>query len=61
MSPEEHKQKHIELHRALDELFADYILHNPNNISYIRLPIGDLLQWAYEQTLNPTDDEAGTI
>lgn len=53
MTPEEHKQKHIELHAALDELFADYIQHNQP--PYTEMPVVDLLEWSYEQTLNPTE------
>ncbi len=52
---EEHKQRHIELHKSLDELFADYIAHHPKEASFTGMPIGKLMLWAYEQTKNPTE------
>jgi hypothetical protein len=30
MTDEEHKQRHIELHRAFDELLADWLRHDPD-------------------------------
>lgn len=54
MTPEEHKNRHIELHRALDELFADYIMHHPDDFSFTQMPLLKLITWAYEQTQNPT-------
>lgn len=55
MTPEEHKQRHKELHRAVDELFADYIEHHPNQIGFINMPLQQLLEWSFEQTQNPTE------
>ncbi len=52
---EEHKQRHIELHRALDELFADYIVHNPDETTYTEMPLLKLLGWSHQQTINPTE------
>ena len=54
-SPEEkHKDEHIKLHRAFDELIADYITHTH------RLPsvatIMDLMKWSFQQTSNPTEE-----
>lgn len=50
MTPEEHKQRHIELHRSLDELFADFITHgNGRTTSSIR----ELLEWSHKQTQQP--------
>ena len=49
---EEHKKRHIELHKALDELIADYITHHdqkrPSNTTVM-----ELLEWSYKQTQNP--------
>ena len=55
MTPEEHKQRHIELHKSLDELFADYISHHPEEIQFTKMPLIKLITWAYEQTKNPTE------
>ena len=52
MTPEEHKQKHKELHRALDELLADFIEQTgllPSDTSILTL-----VQWSYGQTIIPT-------
>lgn len=54
MSPEEHKERHEELHRALDELVADWINHT-NRIPS-KATVLELMKWAYEQTLNPTEE-----
>lgn len=57
MTPKQHKRRHEELHRALDELLADYLQQHhalPSNISVM-----DLLQWSHEQTQNPTDVDQG--
>lgn len=56
MTTEEHKQRHIELHAALDELIADYIqCANPTEVT--KTPLINLMQWSYQQTLNPTENE----
>jgi hypothetical protein len=55
MTKEEHKKRHIELHEALDELFADFIQHHLGESSFTNKPISELLTWAYEQTINPTE------
>jgi hypothetical protein len=45
-----HRQKYIELHNALDELFADYISNHPTEHGFSEMPIIKLLKWSYEQT-----------
>jgi hypothetical protein len=56
MTIEEHRARHVELHRALDELFADYISHQPLTSSgFLQRPIHDLIKWSHEQSLNPTE------
>lgn len=57
LTPEEHKQRHVELHRALDELFADFILHHKHESRFVDRPIEELLHWSYIQTLNPTSPD----
>jgi hypothetical protein len=52
---EDHKKRHVELHRALDELLADYIRHNPDKDTYTQSPLIDLIEWSYKQTQDPTE------
>lgn len=47
MSPEEHRERHIELHKCLDELVADYISNTRNSLS--KATILDLMRWSAEQ------------
>jgi hypothetical protein len=51
MTPEEHRQRHIELHRMFDELLADWLTLERGSIYQ---PIVDVMQWSYQQTLRPT-------
>ncbi|HUX57998.1 MAG TPA: hypothetical protein VMV77_13550 [Bacteroidales bacterium] len=51
----QHRERHVELHKCLDELFADYISHHPDMIKFTETPLKDLLQWSYEQTKYPTN------
>lgn len=51
---EPHKKRHIELHKALDELFADYIGYHSNETNFIGMSLRKLLDWSFEQTKNPT-------
>jgi len=55
MNEEKHKQRHIKLHKSLDELFADYIQHHPDEHKFLEMPFGKLLTWSHEQTKNPTE------
>lgn len=54
MTKDEHIKIHKGLHKALDELVADFIGHNkdgeylPSKVSVMRL-----MQWSAEQTVNP--------
>jgi|GEM_PF-1969315 len=55
-SPEEkHKDDHIRLHKAFDELIADYIAHTHRVPSVAT--IMDLMKWSFSQTSNPTPDK----
>lgn len=56
MTTEEHKQRHIELHRALDELAADFINHTGKLPS--TTTIMELVRWSYRQTQNPDEHES---
>ncbi len=57
LTPEEHKAKHVELHTALDQLFADYITHHPEESNFTDMPLIKLLRWSAQQAENPTEDE----
>ena len=48
-----HRARHIELHKSLDELFADYITHGSGCTSHTIL---DLINWSYKQTDVPDHD-----
>ena len=55
-SIEDHKNRHIELHKYLDELVADWIFQTgmlPSQGTVL-----DLMGWSYQQTLNTTEKEA---
>jgi hypothetical protein len=62
MTPEEHQAKHVQLHRALDELLACYVTENrdlsarppTHRRGSVHNQIVDLLQWAYEKTMLPS-------
>lgn len=53
LTPEEHRQRHIELHQKLDELIADWIGHGKKLPS--QATVMELMQWSHQQTLNPTE------
>ncbi len=55
MGFEDHKQRHIELHKYLDELVADFITHNQGMPS--TTTILQLMKWSKEQMENPTEKE----
>ena len=55
MSKEEHKQRHVELHKTLDELLADFLRHTNKFPS--KTPIIDLMSWSHEQTIEPTEED----
>ena len=53
MNIEEHKKRHQELHRELDELLADYISRDSSH--HVTDKIIELLEWSFKQTQNPTE------
>lgn len=55
MTPAQHKNVHVALHTALNNLLDDFILHKGPRFS--DKAIGELLDWSYSQTINP--DELG--
>lgn len=50
MDKKEHAERHLKLHRALDELFADYIEHGKGDTTNT---IMDLIKWSHAQTIVP--------
>lgn len=50
---DEHKARHVELHKKLDELLADFIGHTGKTPSHTT--IMELLTWSFEQTNQPTE------
>lgn len=50
--PEQHRQRHLELHKALDELLADYLNHG--GLVPSQATVLELLDWSAEQTRKPT-------
>ena len=54
MDKEEHRKRHVVLHKELDELLADFIEHTKKLPS--RTTIMDFISWSYEQTLNPSEE-----
>jgi hypothetical protein len=56
MTHDEHRKRHIDLHRALDQLIADYMAHHPvYPTSYLDMPLRELVEWSMTQTGNPTE------
>ena len=53
-----HIQRHIELHKNLDELVADFITHTKNLPS--KTTIIELMKWSHSQTLEPTNIKSNT-
>ena len=54
-TPKEHKERHVELHKALDELIADFISHTsklPSDTSLM-----ELMKWSHQQMMEPTELE----
>ena len=55
LTKEEHKKRHIELHKYFDELFADFIQHHPKKSGFLDTTLKEFMEWSYQQTLNPTE------
>ena len=54
MNEQEHKERHIELHKALDELLADFISHTEGSLG--KTTIMELIEWSHRQTISPTPE-----
>ena len=57
MNKEKHIERHLELHKALDELAADWLDNQPTESEklFSNTTIMELMEWSYEQTKNPTE------
>ena len=53
----EHKKRHEELHKNLDELVADFINHTKKLPS--KSTVMELMEWSFKQTVKPTEDRCG--
>ena len=53
MNTEEHKQRHIELHKSLDELMGDFVADTGRMLSQTNML--DFLNWSYQQTVFPSE------
>ncbi len=56
MTQEEHKERHLNLHKSLDELIADFIVHNTDKRPS-STTVMELMAWSHQQTTNPTQRE----
>ena len=48
LSPAEHRERHLFLHEALDELVADWIVKTKRRPS--EGTVMELIEWSYQQT-----------
>ena len=55
-SAAQHKARHEELHRNLDELVADWIQHSDGLNLPSKSSIFELIQWSHAQMVNPTGE-----
>ena len=54
MTPHQAKNRHVELHRAFDELFACYIDQNRDKTNFLGTTLKEFMDWSYEMTKKPT-------
>jgi hypothetical protein len=54
LTPHQTKNRHVELHRALDELFACYITQHPDQVYFLQMPFEQFLTWSHQMTIKPT-------
>lgn len=56
MTHDEHRERHKLLHEHLDELLADFLVHNwsarPSTTTLI-----ELMRWSHAQTIDPDEKE----
>lgn len=61
MTKEEHRQRHVALHHALDELLADFLQHHDFNKLPSNTTLVELMQWSHQQTIEPVDLPVGLV
>lgn len=60
MTKDEHKAEHLRLHRALDQLMADFLAHQwKKRGAKMKLPnqimLRELMDWSFRQTQEPEE------
>ncbi|HXA24437.1 MAG TPA: hypothetical protein VNW90_19290 [Acetobacteraceae bacterium] len=55
MTNKRRRERHIELHRALDELAAAWAVRQPPGKVFSNSTIMELIQWSFKQTQEPDD------
>ena len=50
----EHIKCHEELHKKLDSLIADFMIHT-GKLLLSKVTVMELMKWSYQQTINPTE------
>ncbi len=48
------KERHVELHRSFDELFACFIAENPDRTDFLDTTLGEFMEWSHQMTIKPT-------
>lgn len=65
MTHAEHKRRHEEMHRSLEELLNDFLKHHRVRVfdrSLARkLTVYELMDWSYQQTLDPEAQEGEEV
>ena len=56
MTEEAHLERHKELHKSLDELFADFIAYGGGRTTST---IMELINWTHKQTIKPDHSADG--
>lgn len=51
---EKHRKRHVELHKSLDELVANWITHTDSLPS--KCTVMELMKWSYSQTISPDEE-----
>ena len=54
MTREAHQQRHELLHRMLDELLADFLLHNRGKVPS-KTTVWELMEWSNRQMKDPEE------
>lgn len=55
MDEQEHIEHHKKLHKAFDELVADYISHTDQQFG--KITVYELMEWSHRQIVEPEEEE----